>query len=187
MLGFYKPSKIISVISGLHHSIWFGISNVLPLMIRDKKKYVSKALHLLVAFIQATKQQVDLTLLLYRSEQILQVKEDGQSAAGSLCLPLCCICPVSANLGVTGLTTPPLVVWWGQVWYFHALGGILSAKFWNRMVLVLLEDWKPCVCGVHEKELPTKLSIYWFCSNVQGRIFWPRCLGPVASYVWGKV
>ena len=68
MLGFYKPSKIISVISGLHHSIWFGISNVLPLMIRDKKKYVSKALHLLVAFIQATKQQVDLTLLLYRSE-----------------------------------------------------------------------------------------------------------------------
>ena len=120
-------------------------------------------------------------------KQILQVKQDVQSAAGSLCLPLCCICPVSANLGVTGLTTPPLVVWWGQIWYFHALGGILSAKFWNRMVLVLLEDWKPCVCGVHEKELPTKLSIYWFCSNVQGRIFWPRCLGPVTSYVWGKV
>ena len=120
-------------------------------------------------------------------KQILQVKEDGQSAADSLCLPLCGLCPVSANLGVTGLTTPPLVVWWGQIWYFHALGGILSAKFWNRMVLVLLEDWKPCVCGVHEKELPTKLSIYWFCSNVQGRIFWPGCLGPVTSYVWGKV
>ena len=66
------------------------------------------ALH--VAFIQAIKQQVDLILLLIGLKQILQVKQDVQCAAGSLCLPLCGVCPVSTNLGVTGLTTPPLVV-----------------------------------------------------------------------------
>ena len=177
----------------MHHSIWFGINNnVLPMMIRDKKKGCLKGSVYLLAVMLRMLHLYKLSRLTWfyffiGLKQILQVKQDVQSAAGSLCLPLCCICPVSANLGVTGLMTPPLVVWWGQVWYFHALGGILSAKFWNRMVLVLLEDWKPCVCGVHEKELPTKLSIYWFCSNVQGRIFWPRCLGPVTSYVWGKV
>ena len=140
-----------------------------------KKKYVSKAvycLYLLAVMLRMlhlfklSSNRLTRFDFFIGLKQILRVKEDVQSAAGSLCLPLCGLCPVSANLGVTGLTTPPLVVWWGQVWYFHALGGILSAKFWNRMVLVLLEDWKPCICGVHEKELPTKLSICWFCSNV---------------------
>ena len=187
MLGFYKPSKIISVISGLHHSIWFGISNVLPLMIRDKKSMSQRHYICWLHLFKLPSNRLTWLYFFIGLKQILQVKEDGQSAADSLCLPLCGLCPVSANLGVTGLTTPPLVVWWGQIWYFHALGGILSAKFWNRMVLVLLEDWKPCICGVHEKELLAKLSIYWFCFNVQGRIFWPRCLGPVTSYVWGKV
>ena len=171
MLEFYEPSKL---------SVWFRDSIIpsdlgLTLMFFQwwsgiKKKDVSKAVYLLAVMLRMLHlyklSRLTWFYFFIGLKQILQVKQDVQSAAGSLCLPLCGVCPVSANLGVTRLTTTPLVVWWSQVRYFHALGGILSAKFWNRMVLVLLEDWKPCICGVHEKELPAKLSICWFCSNV---------------------
>ena len=59
------------------------------------------------------------------------------------------------------LDSRPLPLWYDEAKFgiFMHRGGILSAKFWNRMVLVLLEDWKPCICGVHEKELPAKFPI----------------------------
>ena len=50
-----------------------------------------------------------------------------------------CICSIQTYRGVTGLTTPPPLVWRGQVWYFHPLGSILRAKCWIGVVLVSLE------------------------------------------------
>ena len=74
---------------------------------------------------------------------------------------------IPTYLGVLGCTTPPPMVWWGQVWYFYALGCVFGAKLWFWMVLVQLERaTKTRVCGVYEEELSANLWIYRFCTNV---------------------
>ena len=56
------------------------------------------------------------------------------------------------------------------------------------MVLVPLEAWPDTrLCGIHERKLSTRLWVCRLCSNVQGRVLWPRRMGWPFDEVWCKV